>query len=89
MSSISKWMITLSELLTEARALAGFLIDNRLVGGRMLFVFTMDKFFATRVKKKQDENVPSPEQSSEKPGEGEIPPKKPPKGVVLGKDGKP
>lgn len=55
----------------------------------MLFVFTMDKFFATQVNKKPSDNVPPPEQTSEKPGEGGTPPKKLPKGVVLGKDGKP
>ena len=46
----------------------------------------MDKFFAAQAKKKPQENVAPSEQPVD---ENEPAPKKFPKGVVLGKDGKP
>ncbi|KAL8828919.1 MAG: hypothetical protein Q9191_002310 [Dirinaria sp. TL-2023a] len=49
----------------------------------------MDKFFATQVKKKPNDDENLSKQASERSSEGEVPPKKLPRGVVLGKDGKP
>lgn len=49
----------------------------------------MDKFFAAQARKTiRDDTASSPE-SSDKPVEDEATPRKYPKGVVLGKDGKP
>ena len=56
---------------------------------KICFRFTMDKFFAIQAKKKQGEDEPNSDQSLKKSGEGRTPPNKLPKGVVLGKDGKP
>jgi len=46
---------------------------------------SMDKFFAAQIKKKTPEDVPA----SEQPTDRTTPAKRSPKGVILGKDGKP